>query len=95
MTWADAETVRALWPQLDQEQLEWRVFLAISNRNVGRRAVSGPWQALGSSRYSVPTVMYLSHEDPREVVVKLHNGKVEAEGQRARAGNHEVDPVGG
>lgn len=77
------------------EEIEWRVWLAIANRNVGRRVVAGPWAALGSSRYSVPTVMYMTHEDHREMVVKLCNGKVEVERETEKRGNHEVDPVGG
>lgn len=79
---------------MTDEDILWRVWGAISSSRIGRTITSGPWQALGSSRYSIPTVLRMSKQDPREVVVRLHNGEVEAERPEEKRGNHEMDPVG-
>lgn len=80
---------------MTDDDILWAVCGAIAGTKCGRAVVSGPWQALGSSRYSIPTVLRMSKQDPREVVVKLQNGAVEVERPEERRGNHEIDPVGG
>lgn len=65
----------------------------LSTREVGRRLAEGPWQRLGSSRWGVPVVAYLSRVAAPDLIVDETASGFEAAGRVAPAVEN-IDPVG-